>query len=52
MTMGAVAFPVAEIPAHPLRKKLWLGAGALTLAILKAAVRQGKIAAAGPLPVR
>ena len=36
--MGAVALPVAENPAHPLRKKLWLGAGALTLLVLTIAI--------------
>ena len=38
MTMGAVALPVAENSAHPLRKKLWLGAGALTLLVLTIAI--------------
>jgi hypothetical protein len=36
--MGAVALPVVEKPAHPLRKKLWLGAGALTLFVLTIAI--------------
>ena len=36
--MGAVALPVAEKPAHPLRKRLWLGAGALTLFVLTIAI--------------
>src|SRR5215208_180508 len=34
MTMGAVALPVMERPAHPLRKKLWLASGAMTLFVL------------------
>src|SRR2546421_1906393 len=38
MTMGAVALPVAENPAHPLRKKLWLGAGAMTVLVLTIAI--------------
>src|ERR1041385_7380105 len=38
MTMGAVALPVRENTAHPLRKRLWLGAGALTLFVLTLAI--------------
>src|SRR5882762_2230396 len=38
MTMGAVALPVTDNTAHPLRKKLWLGAGALTLLVLTVAI--------------
>src|SRR5258706_1955425 len=38
MTMGAVALPVTDNTAHPLRKKLWLGAGALTLFVLTVAI--------------
>jgi alpha-1,2-mannosyltransferase len=34
MTMGAIALPVGEMPAHPLRKRLWLGAGAITVFVL------------------
>lgn len=34
MTMGAVALPIGGESAHPLRKKLWLGCGALTLFVL------------------
>jgi len=32
--MGGFALPATENPAHPLRKKLWLGAGAMTLLVL------------------
>jgi len=38
MTMGAVALPVMENPAHPLRKKLWLAAGGLTLFVMTLAI--------------
>src|SRR3954468_23190098 len=38
MTMGAVALPVRENTAHPLRKKLWLASGALTLFVLTIAI--------------
>src|SRR3954468_12884589 len=38
MTMGAVALPGIEESAHPLRKKLWLGAGAMTLLVLILAI--------------
>jgi alpha-1,2-mannosyltransferase len=34
MTMGVVALPIGGEVAHPLRKKLWLAAGALTLFVL------------------
>src|SRR4051795_11932337 len=34
MTMGAVALPIFPGSAHPLRKKLWLACGALTLFVL------------------
>src|SRR3954471_10401323 len=38
MTMGAVALPVIDSAAHPLRKKLWLGAGAISLFVLTIAI--------------
>jgi hypothetical protein len=34
MTMGALALPVVENPAHPLRKKLWLASGGMTIFVL------------------
>ncbi|HEV8378350.1 MAG TPA: glycosyltransferase family 87 protein [Tepidisphaeraceae bacterium] len=36
--MGAVALPLMEKPAHPLRKKLWLAAGAITVFVLTIAI--------------
>src|SRR6266571_2743483 len=38
MTMGALALPVVDQPAHPLRKRLWLGAGAITVFVLTIAI--------------
>ena len=36
--MSAAALPVMENPAHPLRKKLWLAAGGLTLFVMTLAI--------------
>jgi hypothetical protein len=38
MTMSAAALPLVEKPAHPLRKKMWLRAGAITLFVLTIAI--------------